>query len=211
MLTFTKIKNFNFTTITNQVFNQLFKGTPTSEVAFLCSVNETIPTDLCPTKWSYVPSIKSNIVYTQVEKLQYRLFLLKHGYVTFSLDYLYGLVTIFGLIFIKKNKDSIIAGSASASKFSSGSSKPGKDASKAVARKTSTQKMVYNIPNKAAVEKNIQNYLDNENKLTVKFKKSQGSVKYNKKDIDNMIKLLDTLNKDPSNKISWNYLNHFKE
>jgi hypothetical protein len=67
---------------------------PSSEIAFFCSINKK----LCNNKssqisWVYNPKLKSTLKYTFYQGLQYKIFLMRHGYTVLSLPYFLGLLS----------------------------------------------------------------------------------------------------------------------
>lgn len=104
MMQFTKLIDFDFGKFNKEELGVFFKDTPESEIAYLCRYNKTIPLFFCPIKWKYFPSQKSNIYYTNIQKLKYNIFLMTNGYYIISMDYIYAILSFIGLIGIKKQK-----------------------------------------------------------------------------------------------------------
>lgn len=106
MIIFSKIKNSDLSTLNENSFKINFKDIPESEIAFLCYINKTFPKKFCPSKWKYNYK-KSDVMYfNSFEKIQYKLFLMLHGYYILPIGFVIGLIN--GLSYYNqrnKNKD----------------------------------------------------------------------------------------------------------
>lgn len=92
MIIFSKIKNANLSSLTENSFKINFKDVPDSEIAFLCYINKTLPSKFCPSKWKYNYKKSDVIYFNSFEKIQYKLFLMLHGYYILPIGFVVGLI-----------------------------------------------------------------------------------------------------------------------